>query len=719
MRVSLSSASITQGIPFENANTAPLYVIHQDQLHHHHVDNRIYRLNVYSQKHVCALTDNGDEIALDPERCDFSILPEKTLPSETTKTLYFVVTKDSENQYVVKASIKINGGGNNQPTGRRTTSGKEKEEGTEKKASRQYQRNSQGKTLSKKDWALFDAGHKKKSLEEFKQLVKKGGHVNIRETPSSNTSVTLLFKVIAWENDLSIIEFLLQEGADPNLKGPSDEWSPIALAFKKRNLALCKLLVEYGLKLDQVDTQKAEFLDTVFISPIWKEGYQWLVEQGAQFKMKDLLNKFSLCTRNFNEEYRKELLSFLSALGLSLDSVDEEGIGLMDRGLKYANLFKEGWSCINFLILGGVKPTDRLFFHALKAMKSEEYQQEKFQYPASAAISIAESGQMNVDEKSESQQSALQALIETSRYFSNPWSVTQTVRLMASLIEQGVYFDARDFCTLVETKDKKERDPFLQILMMMIEKGFDFNAKIAYYFPLDKAVSCREWQLVQALIEKGADHRTISIYRYKYFPENLQPLLFACLAQDKAFLSFVSEIVEDTLTALPSEALHQVKDMTTILEDSLKQSRLLLTLYDKNEETTVLLKEFTKSLAEQLNNSLKLGFDESRMKKAVQKVCTEFESRIQINERAKAKEEEKLYLQQRLLKQAQASELEAKALREDMAEIERRRQEDLKDLKAKMEEEARSRAALERARINAVNNAASALANATNRLGHL
>lgn len=132
-------------------HTCARVVVSGEQLHHHHVGQRIRCIYFYGRERVEASTEKDELIILENERIDLTVFP-KEIPLETClEGAYFVISQDSENQYVVKAYIRGLGGGNNQPTGRtHSSTEKEKEEDDEEIKLYRSQKRANDKHLQKK-----------------------------------------------------------------------------------------------------------------------------------------------------------------------------------------------------------------------------------------------------------------------------------------------------------------------------------------------------------------------------------------------------------------------------------------------------------------------------------------------------------------------------------------------------------------------------------------
>lgn len=126
-------------------------VVNIEQLHHHHVEQRIRCLYFYGRERAEASTEKGELVILENERIDLTVFP-REMPLETClEGAYFVISQDSENQYVVKAYVRGLGGGNNQPTGRvHASTEKEKEEEGEEIKFYRSEKRANDKLLQKK-----------------------------------------------------------------------------------------------------------------------------------------------------------------------------------------------------------------------------------------------------------------------------------------------------------------------------------------------------------------------------------------------------------------------------------------------------------------------------------------------------------------------------------------------------------------------------------------
>jgi ankyrin repeat protein len=63
----------------------------------------------------------------------------------------------------------------------------------------------------------------------------------------------LMHAVLREHDDPSMIELLLERGADPNLVEPGQDWTPLHVAARDQKEATVRVLLEAGARVDPVD----------------------------------------------------------------------------------------------------------------------------------------------------------------------------------------------------------------------------------------------------------------------------------------------------------------------------------------------------------------------------------------------------------------------------------------------------------------------------------
>ena len=155
-------------------------------------------------------------------------------------------------------------------------------------------------------WSLFDC-----KFEAAGLLLKKGANVN---SADSFGLAPLQLAVCCEDVDLSLIEHLIEKGADINYKNPDDGWRSLHYAISCGSDDAARLLIEKGANVNSLADDGTSPLilaakkDSVFIAKL-------LLEKGANVDWRDFKKKNAMSYANGLFNKKKQMIQLLESAG--------------------------------------------------------------------------------------------------------------------------------------------------------------------------------------------------------------------------------------------------------------------------------------------------------------------------------------------------------------------------------------------------------------------
>jgi ankyrin repeat protein len=151
-------------------------------------------------------------------------------------------------------------------------------------------------------WSLFDCKYEAAEL-----LLAKGANVNLTDSFGSAP----LYMAVCCENvDPSLIEHLIQKGADINYRNKSDGWTSLHYAISSRSDDVARLLIEKGANVNALADDGTTPLilavktDSVFIAKL-------LLEKGADVDWSDFHKKNAMSYAKGLFSKKKKMIQLL------------------------------------------------------------------------------------------------------------------------------------------------------------------------------------------------------------------------------------------------------------------------------------------------------------------------------------------------------------------------------------------------------------------------
>jgi ankyrin repeat protein len=155
-------------------------------------------------------------------------------------------------------------------------------------------------------WSLFNC-----EFEAAELLLKKGANVNLAD---SYGSAPLHLAVCCKDVDLSLIEHLIEKGADVNYKNTSDGWRGLHYVISCGSDDVARLLIEKGADVNAIADDGTTPLilaaknDDVFIAKL-------LLEKGADVNWRDMHKKNAMSYAKGLFSKKKKMIQLLQSAG--------------------------------------------------------------------------------------------------------------------------------------------------------------------------------------------------------------------------------------------------------------------------------------------------------------------------------------------------------------------------------------------------------------------
>ncbi len=183
---------------------------------------------------------------------------------------------------------------------------------------------------------FWDEKGKIKSLEEIKELLKKGADMEAK----NRYGRTVLMTAAEWGH-LDVVKYLIENGADLEAID-RDRQTALFCAAKNETLEVCQYLIEQGADVKAKDNcGETALFGAAIIGRL--EVCQYLIEQGADVNVKNNNGRTALMDAvGFGN---LEVCQYLIEQGADLDAKDKDGETVQD----YAKKWGRGGNCLKFL----------------------------------------------------------------------------------------------------------------------------------------------------------------------------------------------------------------------------------------------------------------------------------------------------------------------------------------------------------------------------------